>query len=121
MSSPVMGERADAGGLQVTQVNFGSVSDEEFPTNRTSAAPASRARAELHSICCQFESHCLPSVAYHNWETLMPMAKAKPKKTLLAPNDHTLIMIDHQSQMALPRRRLMRFSFGTTWRWSPRL
>ncbi|WP_374351394.1 hydrolase [Chitinimonas sp.] len=30
----------------------------------------------------------------------MPIAHAAPGKTLLNPHDHTLIMIDHQSQMA---------------------
>ena len=30
----------------------------------------------------------------------MPKASAVPGKTLLLPNDHTLILIDHQSQMA---------------------
>lgn len=30
----------------------------------------------------------------------MPIAKAQPGSTLLNPANHTLIMIDHQSQMA---------------------
>ncbi|HXA48057.1 MAG TPA: hydrolase, partial [Burkholderiaceae bacterium] len=30
----------------------------------------------------------------------MPIAKAQPGSTLLNPTNHTLIMIDHQSQMA---------------------
>ena len=30
----------------------------------------------------------------------MPKAQATPGKTLLSPGDHTLIMIDHQSQMS---------------------
>jgi nicotinamidase-related amidase len=31
---------------------------------------------------------------------MMPQAQAKPGKLLLSPSDHTLILVDHQSQMA---------------------
>jgi len=36
----------------------------------------------------------------------MPTAKAQPGKTLLNPNDHILIMIDHQSQMAFATKSI---------------
>jgi nicotinamidase-related amidase len=36
----------------------------------------------------------------------MPTAHAKPGKTLLNPTDHTLIMIDHQSQMAFATKSI---------------
>src|ERR1700678_3010820 len=36
----------------------------------------------------------------------MPKAQATPGKTLLSPNDHTLIMIDHQSQMAFATKSI---------------
>jgi nicotinamidase-related amidase len=36
----------------------------------------------------------------------MPQAHAVPGKTLLSPNDHTLIMIDHQSQMAFATKSI---------------
>lgn len=36
----------------------------------------------------------------------MTQAQAKPGKTLLSPNDHTLIMIDHQSQMAFATKSI---------------
>jgi len=36
----------------------------------------------------------------------MPVAKAQPGKLLLNGNDHTLIMIDHQSQMAFAVRSI---------------
>ncbi len=36
----------------------------------------------------------------------MPTAHAKPGATLLSPNDHTLIMIDHQSQMAFATKSI---------------
>lgn len=36
----------------------------------------------------------------------MPTAQAKPGKTLLNPTDHTLIMIDHQSQMAFATKSI---------------
>jgi nicotinamidase-related amidase len=36
----------------------------------------------------------------------MPTAKAVPGKTLLNPDDHTLIMIDHQSQMAFATKSI---------------
>jgi nicotinamidase-related amidase len=36
----------------------------------------------------------------------MPTAKAVPGKTLLNPGDHTLIMIDHQSQMAFATKSI---------------
>jgi nicotinamidase-related amidase len=36
----------------------------------------------------------------------MPVAKAQPCKTLLAPTDHTLLLIDHQSQMAFATRSI---------------
>jgi nicotinamidase-related amidase len=36
----------------------------------------------------------------------MPTAQANPGKTLLSPNDHTLIMIDHQSQMAFATKSI---------------
>jgi hypothetical protein len=52
-------------------------------------------------------------------ENIMAIAKAAPGKTLLNPTDHTLIMIDHQSQMSFatksnlcdvyPTRRLITF------------
>jgi len=36
----------------------------------------------------------------------MPTAVATPGKTLLSPTDHTLIMIDHQSQMAFATKSI---------------
>lgn len=36
----------------------------------------------------------------------MPVAVATPGKALLNPNDHTLIMIDHQSQMAFATKSI---------------
>lgn len=36
----------------------------------------------------------------------MPQAKAVPGKTLLSPTDHTLILIDHQSQMAFATKSI---------------
>ncbi|MDA8052473.1 MAG: hydrolase [Rhodospirillales bacterium] len=36
----------------------------------------------------------------------MPSAKAAPGRTLLSPSDHTLIMIDHQSQMAFATKSI---------------
>ncbi|MEN3929764.1 hydrolase [Microvirga sp. W0021] len=36
----------------------------------------------------------------------MPQAVARPGKTLLSPTDHTLIMIDHQSQMAFATKSI---------------
>ncbi|KAA1016209.1 hydrolase [Paraburkholderia panacisoli] len=36
----------------------------------------------------------------------MPTAKAQPGKTLLDPSNHTLIMIDHQSQMSFATRSI---------------
>lgn len=36
----------------------------------------------------------------------MPQAQAKPGKTLLSPADHTLILIDHQSQMAFATKSI---------------
>jgi nicotinamidase-related amidase len=36
----------------------------------------------------------------------MPTALATPGKTLLSPGDHTLIMIDHQSQMAFATKSI---------------
>jgi nicotinamidase-related amidase len=36
----------------------------------------------------------------------MPIATATPGKTLLSPGDHTLIMIDHQSQMAFATKSI---------------
>ncbi|SAK91517.1 hydrolase [Caballeronia ptereochthonis] len=36
----------------------------------------------------------------------MPQAQAKPGKLLLSPSDHTLIMIDHQSQMAFATKSI---------------
>src|SRR6266704_544945 len=39
-------------------------------------------------------------------ETDMPTAKATPGKTLLSPTDHTLIMIDFQSQMAFATKSI---------------
>jgi len=36
----------------------------------------------------------------------MPQAQAKPGKSLLAPTDHTLILIDHQSQMAFATKSI---------------
>lgn len=36
----------------------------------------------------------------------MPFAKAAPGKTLLNPSNHTLIMIDHQSQMAFATKSI---------------
>ena len=36
----------------------------------------------------------------------MPIAKAAPGKTLLNPTDHTLILIDHQSQMAFATKSI---------------
>jgi nicotinamidase-related amidase len=39
-------------------------------------------------------------------EIKMPTAKAQPGKTLLNPNDHILIMIDHQSQMAFATKSI---------------
>jgi nicotinamidase-related amidase len=39
-------------------------------------------------------------------ETAMPQARAKPAKSLLSPADHTLIMIDHQSQMAFATKSI---------------
>ncbi|HEV2605591.1 MAG TPA: hydrolase [Microvirga sp.] len=36
----------------------------------------------------------------------MPTANAKPGKGLISPNDHTLILIDHQSQMAFATKSI---------------
>jgi nicotinamidase-related amidase len=36
----------------------------------------------------------------------MPTASAVPGKTLLNPDDHTLIMIDHQSQMSFATKSI---------------
>ncbi|WP_341316910.1 hydrolase [Paraburkholderia sp. IMGN_8] len=36
----------------------------------------------------------------------MPQAQAKPGKLLLSPSDHTLILIDHQSQMAFATKSI---------------
>src|ERR1700733_14991327 len=36
----------------------------------------------------------------------MPKAQVTPGKTLLSPTDHTLIMIDHQSQMAFATKSI---------------
>ncbi|EKE75115.1 hydrolase [Gallaecimonas xiamenensis] len=36
----------------------------------------------------------------------MAIAKAAPGKTLLSPNDHILVMIDHQSQMAFATKSI---------------
>jgi len=36
----------------------------------------------------------------------MPQAQAEPGKLLLSPSDHTLIMIDHQSQMAFATKSI---------------
>ena len=36
----------------------------------------------------------------------MPIATAQAAKKLLTPNDHALIMIDHQSQMAFATRSI---------------
>lgn len=36
----------------------------------------------------------------------MPTATPTPGKTLLSPKDHTLIMIDHQSQMAFATKSI---------------
>lgn len=36
----------------------------------------------------------------------MAIAKAAPGKTLLTPTDHTLIMIDHQSQMSFATKSI---------------
>src|SRR5712675_2906693 len=36
----------------------------------------------------------------------MPKAQATPGKTLLSPADHTLIMIDHQSQMSFATKSI---------------
>ncbi len=36
----------------------------------------------------------------------MPIATAQAAQKLLTPNDHTLIMIDHQSQMAFATRSI---------------
>jgi nicotinamidase-related amidase len=37
---------------------------------------------------------------------MMPTAKAQPGKTLLDPSNHTLIMIDHQSQMSFATKSI---------------
>jgi nicotinamidase-related amidase len=37
---------------------------------------------------------------------MMPTAKAQPGKTLLDPTNHTLIMIDHQSQMSFATKSI---------------
>jgi nicotinamidase-related amidase len=37
---------------------------------------------------------------------MMPQAQAKPGKLLLSPSDHTLILIDHQSQMAFATKSI---------------
>ncbi len=39
-------------------------------------------------------------------ENIMPIATAQAAQKLLTPNDHTLIMIDHQSQMAFATRSI---------------
>jgi nicotinamidase-related amidase len=39
-------------------------------------------------------------------ETSMPKAQPTPAKTLLSPTDHTLIMIDHQSQMSFATKSI---------------
>src|SRR3954464_13527352 len=42
----------------------------------------------------------------HTRRTDMPTAKPVPGKTLVSPQDHTLIMIDHQSQMAFATKSI---------------
>ena len=37
---------------------------------------------------------------------MMPQAQAKPGKLLLSPSDHTLILIDHQSQMTFATKSI---------------
>ena len=39
----------------------------------------------------------------------MPTAHARPGKTLLTPEDHVLILIDHQSQMAFATKSIDEF------------
>jgi hypothetical protein len=43
----------------------------------------------------------------------MSKAISKPGKMLLSPNDHTLVMIDFQSQMALLQRHWARSETAT--------
>jgi nicotinamidase-related amidase len=43
---------------------------------------------------------------YFHEENIMPVATAQAAQKLLTPNDHTLIMIDHQSQMAFATRSI---------------
>jgi hypothetical protein len=50
----------------------------------------------------------------------MPDAIAKPGKTLLSPADHTLILIDHQSQMAFATKSIDPVLLRRTPPWSPR-
>jgi nicotinamidase-related amidase len=46
----------------------------------------------------------------------MPKAQATPGKTLLSPSDHTLIMIDHQSQMSVfPKDEITDRTSMNTW------
>src|SRR5690606_26049006 len=40
------------------------------------------------------------------WRTPMPTAVATPGKRLLTPTDHTLILIDHQPQMAFATKSI---------------
>jgi nicotinamidase-related amidase len=42
----------------------------------------------------------------NSMEITMPTASAAPGKTLLNPHDHTLILIDHQSQMAFATKSI---------------
>ena len=49
----------------------------------------------------------------------MPTAKAVPGKLLFSPTDHTLILIDFQSQMAFATSLLIRSCCATMRRSSP--
>jgi nicotinamidase-related amidase len=48
----------------------------------------------------------LPSPTFQLKENIMIQAQPKPAKTLLSPADHTLILIDHQSQMAFATKSI---------------
>jgi hypothetical protein len=48
----------------------------------------------------------------------MPTATAAPGKALLTPTDHTLIMIDFQSQMAFATKSIDPVALRNNARWS---
>jgi len=63
--------------------------------------PAGTGHGNLRSTDSKHSCHSPPQK-----EASMPQAKPTPGKTLLSPADHTLIMIDHQSQMAFATKSI---------------